>query len=533
MRLTAALLLALASASCLRASATAEGVPLDGTPTAAPKLVVFITVDQLRGDMLDRYAADMRHGYRRLMQGAWYTRGYHDFAITETAPGHAGTLSGRFPRSTGIMSNSAGVIDPAVRLLVGNEPGASPVRFQGTTLFDWLHAKNQRTRALSVSRKDRAAILPIGKAKQEVYWYSASGNFTTSTYYRDALPGWVQAFNARRVPQSFAGKGWTLLKPESSYAEPDSVPFENGGRNFMFPYNFSDDSNRVAAQIAGTPMHDEVIARFALHGLQSLDLGRGPHTDLLAVSFSATDAIGHTWGPDSREAHDNQMRLDVTLGWFLDSLFTLRDPSTVIVALTGDHGVQPNPALARQRGEATGNQGLIVSLRDQVSAVRSGLAARGVDSLAFDYDMQLVWIDRSAVAAKGLKADSILDAFAAAARAVPGVARVDRMSVLRRADPAMDPIARRWVHQVAEGAPVDLAITLTRYSYWYNATATHGSPYDQDAHVPIMFMGPWITPGRYDMFARVVDMAPTLAAITGARPSEKIDGLVLTSALRR
>jgi predicted AlkP superfamily pyrophosphatase or phosphodiesterase len=535
MRLTAALLLALASGSCMRATATAEGAPLGAASLEPPKLIVFITVDQLRGDMLDRYRPDMQHGYARLMQGAWFTRGYQDHAITETAPGHASTLSGRFPRSTGIMSNSAGVVDPAVSLVVGspNEPGASPGRFLGTTLFDWLSAKNRRTRALSVSRKDRSAILPIGKAKQDVYWYSSTGNFTTSTYYRDALPDWVQAFNAKRIPHSYAGKGWTLLKPESSYAEPDSVPFENGGRNFVFPYNFSDDSSRAAAQIANTPMHDEVIARFALHGLESLDLGRGSHTDLLAVSFSATDAVGHTWGPDSREAHDNQMRLDVTLGWFLDSLYKLRDPSTVVVALTGDHGVQPNPRLARQRGEATGDQGLVVSLRDQVNSVRSALAAQGVDSLAFDYDMQLVWLDRSAVAAKGLKADSILDAFAAAARAVPGVARVDRMAALRRADPALDPVARRWVHQIAEGAPVDFVITLTKYSLWYNATATHGSPYDQDAHVPIIFLGPRVAPGRYDMFARVVDMAPTLAAIAGATPLEKVDGLVLTSALRR
>lgn len=535
MRLTAALVLALASGSCMRATATAEGAPISASAAGAPKLIVFITVDQLRGDMLDRYRGDMRHGFGRLMQGAWFTRGYHDHAITETAPGHAASMSGRFPRSTGIMSNSAGVQDPNVRLVGVNsaDPGASPSRFNGTALFDWLHAKDRRSRALSVSRKDRGAILALGRAKQEVYWYSSTGNFITSTWYRDTLPDWVRAFNARRMPQSYAGKAWTLLKPESAYPSPDSVPFENQGRNFVFPYPFGDDSARVAAVLPATPMHDEVTAHFALEGLERLGLGRGPQTDLLAVSFSATDAVGHTWGPDSREAHDNQMRLDVTLGWFLDSLYTLRDPGSVIVALTGDHGVQPIPRLARQRGEATGNEGLIVTLRSEVSAVRSALAARGVDSLAFDVDYQLVWLDRSALAGKGLKPDSILDAFAAAVRQVPGVARVDRMRDIRRADFALDPVARRWSHQIAEGAPVDLVITLTRYSYWYNATATHGSPYDLDAHVPIIFLGPWVTPGRYDTFTRVVDMGPTLAAIAGVNPLERLDGVVLRSALRR
>ena len=528
---------AASGSSCMRATANADGTPVTAEAAAAvpPKLIVFITVDQLRGDMLDRYRGDMQGGYGRLMQGAWFTRGYHDHAITETAPGHASTMSGRFPRSTGIMSNSAGVVDPQVRLLVGgpNEPGASPSRFQGTTLFDWMYAKDRRSRALSVSRKDRAAILPIGRATQEVYWYSSTGQFTTSTYYRDTLPAWVREFNARRVPHQFAGKAWTLLKPETAYPEPDSVPFENGGRNFVFPYAFSEDSARAAAAIANTPKHDSVIALFALDGLQRLGIGRGPQTDLLAVSFSATDAVGHTWGPDSREAHDNQIRLDQTLGWFLDSLYKLRDPSTVIVALTADHGVQPIPRLAKQRGEAGANEGLIVSLRDQVGAVRSALAAKGVDSLAFDSDLQLIWLDRGAVAAKGLNADSILDGFAAAVRQVPGVARVDRMRDIRRADFSADPIARRWSHQVAEGAPVDLVITLTRYSYWYNATATHGSPYDLDAHVPIIFLGPWVKPGRYGEFARVVDMGPTLAAIAGVTPLEKLDGVVLGSALRR
>ena len=535
MRISASLLsLALAAGAlgCMRASANAEGAPLSGIPAGPPKLIVFITVDQLRGDMLDRYRGDMRFGYARLMQGAWFTRGYQDHAITETAPGHASTLSGRFPASTGIVSNSAGVVDPDFRLLVGRETGASPERFRGTTLYDWLRAKHPDARALSVSRKDRSAILPIGRSKQDVYWYSSSGNFTTSNYYRDSLPAWVQAFNARRIPFSYAGAEWRLLHAESRYPEPDSVPFENGGRTFTFPHRFPADSAGAARVIANTPSSDSLLALFALEGLNATGIGRGPHTDVLAVSFSATDAVGHTWGPDSREAHDNQMRLDVTLGWFLDSLFRLRDPATVMIALTGDHGVQPNPALARQRGEATGDQGLIVSLAPQVSAVRAGLAARGVDSLAFDYDMQLVSLDRGAVRAKGLDADSILNAFAAAARQVRGVARVDRMRDLRRADFSTDAVARRWVHQVSEQVPVDLAITLTRYSYWYNATATHGSPYDLDAHVPVIFYGPWVKPGRYDQFARVVDMAPTLAAIAGVRPLEKLDGLVLTQAIR-
>ena len=521
----------------MRATASAEGVALSGVPVAAPKLVVLIAVDQLRGDMLDRYASQLRGGYARLMRGAWFVNSYQDHANTETAPGHASMLSGRFPRSTGITSNSIGVVDTTYRLLAGipgREFGASPFRFQGTTLFDWLYAKDNRSRALSVSLKDRGAILPVGRARQDVYWYSASGSFTTSNYYRDSLPAWVHEFNARGIPFTYAGAAWRLSRDPTAYSEPDSVPFENGGRNMVFPHPVGADSAAAASLIRATPTIDSLTALFALEGIQRLGLGQGPQTDLLAVSFSATDYIGHAYGPDSREAHENQLRLDETMGWFMDSLYRLRDSSTIVFALTGDHGVSPIPELARQRGQATGNQGLRVTLRPQVDQVRAGLQAAGVDPLAFVYEGDIVGLNRAAVSAARLNADSILNAFAAAAKQVPGVARVDRMSALRRADLALDPIARRWAHQYPESSPVDLAITLTRYSYWGNSPgATHGSPYDQDAHVPIIFYGPWAKPGRYTEFARTVDIAPTLAAMIGVAPTEKLDGLVLMKAVNR
>ena len=277
---------------------------------------------------------------------------------------------------------------------------------------------------------------------------------------------------------------------------------------------------------------DSITALFALEGLQQLDLGRGPQTDILAVSFSATDYVGHAYGPDSREAHENEMRLDETIGWFLDSLYKLRDSSTIQIALTGDHGVSPIPELARQRGEATGDQGLRVTLRQQVLDVRAALRAARADTMAFIYEGELVSLDRAALARAGVNADSLLDAFTAAAKRVPGVARVDRMSAIRKANFERDPIARRWSHQIPEGSPVELVLTLTRYSYWGTIPATHGSPYDQDAWVPIIFYGPWTKPGKYEGFARTVDMGVTLARIAGVQPSEKVDGVVLTRALR-
>jgi len=170
--------------------------------------VVFFTVDQMRPDYFDRWARQLTGGLGRLSrQGAFFTNAFQDHAITETAPGHSVTMSGRFPRSTGIVRNAAGVEDPQAPLLTSRDPGASPFRFRGSALIDWLRIKDPRSRALSISRKDRGAILPLGRAKQNVFWYATSnGQFTTSRYYADTLPDWIRRVNARRVPQRFAGQ---------------------------------------------------------------------------------------------------------------------------------------------------------------------------------------------------------------------------------------------------------------------------------------------------------------------------------------
>ncbi|HEX7941573.1 MAG TPA: alkaline phosphatase family protein, partial [Gemmatimonadaceae bacterium] len=198
-------------------------------PARKPTLVVLVTIDQFRADYLDRFGPQMTGGIARMMRdGARFTDAHHDHAITETAPGHATLLSGRFPRSTGIMMNSIGVSDQTKPLLAGAYGmGASPKRFKGTTLADWLRAADPRSRALSVSMKDRAAILPIGTSKSDVYWYSPDGLFSTSSYYRDSLPSWVGAFNDRHMAQSYAGKHWTLLLADSAYREVDSVAVES------------------------------------------------------------------------------------------------------------------------------------------------------------------------------------------------------------------------------------------------------------------------------------------------------------------
>ena len=515
------------------------------TDTASPKLVLFITIDAMRADYLARFEGQLIGGLGRLYRGgAFFTNGFQDHAITETAPGHSVTMSGRFPVHTGIIMNTAGVNDTTVKLIDAPGMGASPFRFRGTTLTDWLIAKDPRTRVLSVSRKDRAAILPIGKSKQPVFWYdAANGNFTTSTYYGATLPDWVKAYNARKVPLSYAGRAWQLMLVDSAYAEPDSVPYEAGAVGFLFPHVQPTAPDSAVAFITEFPWMDDVTLDFALSGVKALNLGAGPQTDVLAISLSTTDAIGHKYGPDSRELHDHILRLDRALGAFLDSLYKVRNEKEVVIALTADHGLTPFPEVHTTHDTNAGASR--INVRPVLQRLSNTLAARGVPGNGLEvilgvyagngfwFDSGVLQLDRAALQRANVNVDTLLTALRADFLKVPGVARADRIPALATADTVNDRIARRWLHMFGDEATAALVVSLAPYNYWLsNYLAQHGSPNDTDAHVPILFYGSWFKPGRYPEFATVADMAPTLAAVAHVTPLEKLDGHVLQNAIR-
>lgn len=520
----------LAASAAVPASAQA-----DRRGGARPRLVVFITVDQLRSDYFERFGSQLTGGLKQLQDGgAFFADGFHDHAITETAPGHAATLSGRFPVHTGIVMNAQGVNGVPDAQVIGARPSesASPMRFQGTVLLDWMRAANANTRWLSVSRKDRGAILPMGKNKGHVYWYAETGGFTTSQYYMDSLPAWVQAFNAQRIPQSYAGKAWSLLRPPAAYPEPDSVGVEASGFDNVFPHPFPMDPAWAAAILPNFPMSDELTLRFALDGVQALELGAdASRTDLLAVSLSSMDAIGHRFGPDSRELHDQVLRLDTYLAAFLDSLEVLRGKGQILVALTADHGVAPLPMLKSTRypnGDAKR-----VSLDPSWNAFLWRLNNQGIDTTAVAMEEGLVAVVKPDAFGSIAKADALLAHLAQDFMRVQGVLRADLMKDLAKADTVRDTIARRWLHMFVPNSIVRLVVTLTPYSFWSDvAIAPHGTPHDYDANVPVVFWGAGVVPGQYAESVRVVDMAPTLAAILGVRPTERLDGRTLTKVVR-
>jgi arylsulfatase A-like enzyme len=527
--------LALGAVAAQFASGAMAAQTSPGDAGARIRLVVHLSVDQLRPEYLEAFRPQFTAGWARLLTGAaYFPNGFQDHGITETAPGHSTMMSGRFPRSTGIVANDAGVLDVEFPLIGAAGDPASPYRFRGTVLGDWLRFRDPRSRLLSVSRKDRSAILPLGRAKGEAYWYAPrAGIFTTSRWYADTLPAWVQRFNARRLPQSHAGTVWTLLLPEGAYPEPDSVPFESLGRNFTFPHRLPVDTARAVAALVDYPMMDEITLQLALEGVRVRELGADTaRTDFLAVSLSSTDGVGHKYGPDSRELHDHMLRLDRYLGAFLDSLYRMRDSSTIVFSLTADHGVAPYPDSALVTRYRTAPAGRVNPV-PIVRALRDSLSAARVDPRGFLWDQGVLYLDPVYFRRAAINRDSVARSFARAVGALPGVLRAELYADLVKKGPAHDAITRRWLQMFPDDLPVAVVVTLRPYWYYQGwRDASHGTPHDYDARVPVMFFGAGIRPGRHEEAVRVVDIAPTLAALLQLRPMERLDGRALTRAIR-
>jgi hypothetical protein len=496
-------------------------------PPAQPRLVdlvVLITVDQLRPDYLDRFSAQLTGGLGRIRrESVFFPNGLQDHLVTATAPGHATLLSGREGAHTGIVTNRLGVPDSTSPLVGGNGAGASPKRFRGTALLDWLRAGDPDTRVLSVSRKDRGAILPVGRGRGDVYWF-VRGGFTTSRYYADALPDWVEEWNRALQLSRFAGWRWDLLLGADAYPEPDDEPYENGGRDRLFPHSLPSDVEGVRKQIGAVPIMDSLTLAFALRGVDQLQLGRRGHTDLLAVSLSTTDAIGAAFGPDSREIHDHILRLDRYLGAFLDSLSRRVSAQRIALVLTADHGIGSFPERLSRQGQTAGR----VDLQPLVARTDSQLAARCGESFQLRFDNGLLTAEVARLGGRGISVDSLSAAFADAVARHPAILRVYTPRTLGPAA-ANDTLAGR----IRRSLPTDLgwlAVIVARPGFLFSGEAMkgeHGTMNAVDARVPIAFVLPGVPARTIERRVRTVDIAPTLAAYLGVQPLELLDGTAI------
>jgi predicted AlkP superfamily pyrophosphatase or phosphodiesterase len=492
-------------------------------PRKPIRLVIALAVDQLRSDYLDRFSRDFNGGFALLLrEGVFYPHGLQDHGVTETAPGHATMMSGRSPASTGIIANDIGVPDPGSPLLGSTATGASPWRFRGTTLVDWLKVRDSATRVLSVSRKDRGAILPVGRMVAPVYWYS-QGKFTTSRYYADSLPTWLKAWNARDPIKTLAGTWWQLGRAPSTYAEPDDRPFEFGGKNTTFPHAIPADWTMASGELENSSIMDSLILDVAITGARALGLGQRDGTDFLSISLSTLDAVGHRYGPGSREVHDHVLNIDRWLGRFLDSLSRTVPLDQVALSLTADHGVTEFPE-AGSGGRATISAPL-------TTLNRAVLQRYGIKLMASN-ESGLVMANVADLRARGVNVDSISRALATTIRAMPGIRAVYTPRTLAAA-PRSDVEAMRWRRLLTPETGWLVIVAVQPGWVWGTGktSTSHGTTNLDDLRVPILFRIPGVSATRVEQSARTIDIAPTLAAALGVRPTEALEGIPLPAAL--
>ncbi|MCJ7629660.1 MAG: alkaline phosphatase family protein, partial [Longimicrobiales bacterium] len=517
----------------LVACATAATVPeeealsLQTRDEDAPTLVVFLIVDQLRGDLLDRYSSLFTGGFKRLLEeGLNFTNALHDHAQTETAPGHATISTGVFPARAGIPSNAwregeggdlhsvYNVVDPSVGLVgIPGVPGSSPNVLRRTGLADWVLEAQPGAKVVSISAKDRGAILLAGKSKGEVYWFeSRAGEFVTSTYSRSQIPSWLRRFNETGMKKFLVDSVWvSTVPPEvASLSAPDTADFEGDGIHTYFPHQFSQEVTEPEPGdfnfwFEATPMLDRATLDVALLAMEEEKVGQKEgRTDFLSISFSQVDRVGHAYGPLSREQMDNLLRLDGLLGELFEVLDQKVGRENYLVGFTSDHGIMTMP-------ERIEGGGLRLSDEDRSEMEQAlSVAARQA----------------------GLRPDlSTAGAMVEAMKELSFVGPAFTHDELQKG-PLGDPFSILFQHSFTPGRAGGLLSTYGVEMWWKENVlswgmpvgTTHGSPHRYDRWVPLIVMGPGIEAGKVDALVRPMDLAPTLAGLAGIPYPNDLDG---------
>jgi predicted AlkP superfamily pyrophosphatase or phosphodiesterase len=531
--------------------------------SSAPRLVLQITVDQLRGDLPGRYADRLTDGgFRYLMEkGTWYIDAHYRHANTETAVGHATLATGADPSRHGIIANDW--IDQKTGAFVYNtederhhiigreakaHEGVSPRNLAASTFGDELVVHNGgRSRVFSVSVKDRGAILPGGHAGKAFWFSKSSGNFVTSSYYYDDYPAWVKQWNAAKQADAFKGKSWELLNDRATYVhgQMDDRPYEADlkplGR--IFPHPLGGDTKYFYLLLTLTPVGDMLTLDFAKALVENEKLGQNDTgaPDYLQISFSSTDYIGHLFGPSSLETEDNILRLDRTLA----DLFQFVDEKVgldkTLIVLSGDHGAPEAPEYMATLGLSTGR--FAFDWFKTAGPLTEALKKKfGRDDLISGHSHPYLYLNLEAISSAGLNLADVERFVADELMKIPGIAyamtRSDLLAGRITESPVQNQI-RRSFHPTRSGN-----IHMVPEQYWFlhsteeaekmgigSIAAIHGSPWAYDTFVPIFFAGHGVPARIIGRRVAPTDIAATLAAYIGIKPPSGSVGTVLTEVL--
>jgi predicted AlkP superfamily pyrophosphatase or phosphodiesterase len=506
---------------------------------ARPRLIVQITMDQLRYDLLERWRPNFRAGLRRLLDGGcWIRQGEVAHALTNSIPGHTTLASGLHPSGHGLTANEWWVerdgvwkemdayYDPAFPMAGHpDRPGGSLRFMKGSCLADWVKAADPRAKAVALSTGSTVAMCYGGRSADAVYWFDGRANaFVTSSFYRTGH-AWLTDFNARTL-KDFQPQSWTLAEPRlAGLSLPDASAWENDGRNNTFPHDYLRESQRGSGEkplaygqwFAGTPFKEDALFALAARAVEAEALGGRGCLDYLAVLVDSTDAIGHGFGPLSLEQLDNLVRLDRALGRFLEMLDRKLGRDGYVLALSADHGTA-DPPEASGVGRRLKAAEIEAALDRVAAAVQHRPGSPGAVADA---------------AADALRAcDFIADAYTQAALATPS------------ADPFVELFRRSFRPDLTYDFPLwsdrprpfhparyGVVARLKEGAVPPYAASVHGSPYSYDRRVPIVLYGSGVRRRETQTGGRTVDVAPTLAQLAGIAAPAGLDGRPLEAVM--
>ena len=531
-----------------------------------PRLILQITVDQFRGDLIwryeDRFGAG---GFRYLLdEGSVYLDAHHRHANTETIVGHTTLATGADPAANGMVANvwldrssgfltynvedarypilteGAGVdltteIDPTQR--AARSDGRSPAAIQVSTFSDELTLfYGQEAKVFGVSVKDRGAISMAGHTGKAFWFSKQSGEFVTSRFYYDRYPDWVNEWNSLKLVEDYAGESWELLSDASTYrfGDADDRPYETAlpgfGRVFPHPYGGTSDPYYTTL-LTVSPAGDELTVDFAKALIDEESLGADDIPDYLAVSFSATDYVGHVFGPSSLEAEDNLRRLDRTLAELFEFVDQQVGLENTLIVLSADHGASEAPGyLSELRFEA---DYIDPESFDRTTAIEALKAEFGVgEELITTYFHPYLYLNRELIDQKNLDQDVVEQAVAAAITQLDGVAIAVSSSALREGRTPDVPVIESVLRNFSPSRSGDIYVVFepNRFINEFDGltvAASHGSPWRYDTYVPLIFVGSGIPAQRVTRAVQTIDVAPTLSLLIGAKPPSGSVGVPL------
>ncbi|MEX0770593.1 MAG: alkaline phosphatase PafA [Balneolaceae bacterium] len=497
-----------------------------------PDLVVGIMVDQMRPDFIYRYWDKFGDdGFKRLInEGFSFKNAHFDYMPTATGPGHAGVYTGTTPSVHGAMGNSWYVreLDRSINVIevpgyegVGSVPDSDeskgPSNMLTSTVGDELRLHtNNRSKVVGISRKDRGAILPAGHTG-DAYWYeSATGNFVTSTYYTNELPSWVQEFNDRSLAQEYLSEPWETLLPMEDYIESidDDNPYErmfDGQDAPVFPHDLPtlvEEYGYDPGLLSSTPFGDKLLTELAMAAIEGEQLGRGPTTDMLAISYSAPDAIGHRYGPASKEAQDMYLRLDRYIADLLGYLDKNFGKDNILLFLTSDHGAVHVPAYLADQGlpaKYFDTSAMLDSLREHLKQTY------GYDLVSGTSNFE-IFLDREHMDRVGLDHEEVQKNVARFLQSVDGVAGALTAETLINSEFTQG--IRAWVQNGFNmNRSGDVAFWLEPMGYPGSGPqgTGHGSPWVYDTHAPLYWFGKDVPQGQTSHPVFISDIASTVA----------------------